>query len=369
MAYLLTVNRSHRGKLPKDATPGQWATFNDAFRTARLTPAEIAAEIRAGHAIAAVHNGRRKRSNWQCAQHIGIDLDDGSLSWDDVAEMPLVKYHAAILHTTASHTPAAPRMRVLFLLEEPIEDAAAYSAIVASMLRAFSTADPLCKDPSRLFFGAPGCELLLMPDNVLTEEDIANLFTAWPPDEEADPPIDAPRTIGFKTPAPASAPAGAGDIVAPAELSPRRKAAHLGALCDKIRTAPDGAKWATLRDVSITVGGYAAAGYLSQAEARAMLQDAIEARRATVASMAHAYATIDEALTYGALRPLYYTRADDAPRAAQDAPRRLLELRRQLIDARVAELERLIIAAPIDAPEMPDILAEYEHLKTAAIAP
>lgn len=362
MTYLLAVNRSHRGKLPKNATPGQWATFNDAFQTCELTPAEIAAEIRAGHAIAAIHDGRRKRENWRLAQHIGIDLDDGSLSWDDVVSHPLVAAHAAIVHTTASHTPDAPRMRVLFLLEEPIDDAGSYAAVVAAMLRAFSTADPLCKDPSRLFFGAPGCRLLLFPDKRLTFEDIGNIVTAWPPIEDDDAPpaaeaMPAPRAIGFKTPA---------DVMPPSELSPRRKAGHLAALLDRIHTAPDGMKWSTLRDISITIGGYVAGGYLSHAEARAMLQGAIEARRATVASMAHAYATIDESLAHGMLSPLYYTRGDVAS-AAPIAARRG-DFRRQLIADRITELERAIVAAPIDAADLPELIAEYDHLKTAEMA-
>ena len=373
MRYLLSVNRSHRGKLPKDATPGQWATFNDAFETVELTSSEIAAEIRAGHAIAAVHDGRRKRSNWQLCQHIGLDLDDGSMSWDDVVNHPLVEACASIVHTTASHRPDAPRMRVLFLLEEPIEDADSYASIVACFLRAFSTADPLCKDPSRLFFGAPDCSLLHMPDNRLTEEDIANIATAWPPLEDDAP---APRSIGFKVPPNSGAtsplkkePPAAGDIVPPAELSPTRKAAHLAALLDKIRYAPDGKKWGTLRDVSITMGGYARAGYLSPDEARTMLQGAIEARRATVASMPAAYATIEDGLAYGALRPLYYERGDN-PRhdVRADADARRQDLRAQLIADRIAELERAIADAPNDAPDFADMVEEYAHLKTAAVA-
>ena len=63
MRYLLAVNRTIRGKLAKDATPSQWAAFNDAFTNVELTPAQIAAEIRAGHAIAAQHADRRKVAN------------------------------------------------------------------------------------------------------------------------------------------------------------------------------------------------------------------------------------------------------------------------------------------------------------------
>lgn len=361
MRYLLSVNRSHIGKLPKNATPTQWARFNDAFTPMELTPREIADEIRAGHAIAAIHAGRRKRDNWRKAQHIGIDLDDGALSWDELVHMPLVEDCAAMVHTTASHRPDAPRYRVLFLLEEPIEHPDEYAYVVGCFLRAFKTADPLCKDASRLFYGAPGCELLLQPDNVVTDEDIANIVTAWP---GLDEPIEepAPRNIGFKPSAQRSLP---GDIVSPHEISPARLKAHIDALLDNIRYAPDGTKWATLRDIARTMGGYAASGYYSHDDARGWLRDAIGTRRATVASMPAAYQTIDEALSYGALSPLHYTARDDHAQA--HAPTETAgALRARLIAARIAELERQIIAAPdINAPGFDALAIEYAALSDA----
>jgi len=142
MRYKIAVNPTIRGKLPRDATPGQWARFNDTFDNCELTAAQIATAIQAGHAIAPWHAGRRKRDNWQLAQHIGIDLDDGALSWDEVTALPLVDQHAAIVHMTASSTPAHPRMRVLFLLDEPCDDPDTYTFIVGCFLRAFATADP-----------------------------------------------------------------------------------------------------------------------------------------------------------------------------------------------------------------------------------
>ena len=57
MRYHLSVNRTIRGKRPKDAPPARWARFNDAFTNVELSAAQIAAEIQAGHAIAAVHDG------------------------------------------------------------------------------------------------------------------------------------------------------------------------------------------------------------------------------------------------------------------------------------------------------------------------
>ena len=386
MAYLIAINRTIRGKLPPTATPSQWAAFNDAFTTADLTAGQIAAEIRAGHAIAADHgNRRRKRAHWQCAQHVGIDLDDGALSWDELIALPLVVDHAAIVHTTASHRPDNPRFRVLFLLEEPLTDPDSYAYVVGCFLRAFATADPHCADPSRLFFGAPDCSLLLQAENVVTSEDLANIVTAWPPeewpgdvgrldDDPADDDAPRPRAIGFRT----SAPPAGGDIIPPADISAHRLDAHSEALLDKIRQAPDGAKWATLRDVAITFGGYVQAGYYNRTEIERRLRAAIETRRSTVASMPAAYKTIEIGLAYGAIRgPLWYTRGDDRPRPPASSsgyytPAGAVvtngdDFRRALIAARLTELEQLINAVDLDgdAPDLEKWVIEYDELQTA----
>ena len=375
MAYLLAVNRTIRGKLPKDATPGQWARYNDGFTNVELTAAEIAAEIQAGYAIAAQHDGRRKRDNWRLAQHIGIDLDDGALSWDEIVNLPWVAQSAAIIHTTASHTPAHGRYRVVFLLEDEIRDPDTYTLLVWCLLQAFETADPHCKDPSRLFFGAPGCGLLLQPGNVLTSEDIANLVTAYPPANWLDDdPADRPaRSIGFKSAADHAArlteQCSVGAIIPPGDVSPRRLEAHTEALLDKVRYAPDGAKWATLRDVSITFGGYVAGGYYPADDARRWLRDAIGTRRATVASMPAAYDTIDRGLSYGQLFPLFYERTDppaDRPTVA-DLRARIDTTRRLVIAQRIAELETAILAADMDAPGFDELTVEYARLKAEAI--
>lgn len=378
MAYLLAVNRTIKGKLPKDATPGQWARYNDAFTNVELSAAEIAAEIRDGYAIAAQHDGRRKRVNWRLAQHIGIDLDDGSRSWDDIVNMPIVAKSAAIVHTTASHTPQHGRYRVVFLLEDVVTDPDTYTLFVGCMLRAFGTADEHCRDASRLFFGAPDCSLLLMPGNVLTSEDIANLVTAYPPDDWlADAPADPPaRSNGFNPPADlparpsANGAKSAGAIIPPGDVSPRRLEAHTEALLDKVRSAPDGAKWSTLRDVSITFGGYVAGGYYTADEARRWLRAAIETRRATVGSMPHAYETIRLGLAHGMTMPLYYDRDEaspPAPSSTADLRARIDATRRQVMAQRIADLERDIMAADMQADDFDELVKEYARLKAEAI--
>lgn len=376
MGYLLAINTSRRNKLPKDATPAEWARFNDAFRNVELTPGEIASCIRAGYAIAPQCDGRRKRDNWRLAQHIGIDLDNGLIAWDDLVHMPLVDQHASMVHTTASHTPEHPRYRVLFLLSEPMRDPDAYTYAVRCFLKAFGTADEHCKDPARLFFGAAGCSLVLMPDNVITPDDLAYIMATWPADDaragaenvsnwtQNNPPAAPFYSVNSSNSAIAQWPADdAGGIVSPSDVSPARKDAHLEALLSKIRYCPDGEKWATLRDVSITLGGYAAAGYFDVNNIRGLLRQAIEARRATVASMPAAYDTIDSGLAYGAMRPLYYE-ASARPAHHTPPPADARHRLRWIMERRIAELEDAILAADMETcPDFESMAREYSILQ------
>lgn len=362
MGYLLSINTSHVDKLPKDTSPARWAGYNDAFRNVELTPGELAGIIRGGYAIAPQMNGRRKRENFRLAQHIGVDLDDGTYTWDALISMELVAMCAAIIHTTASHTDEHPRYRVVFLLEEPITDPDDYTQAVGAFMRAFgAAADPACKDPARLFYGANGCQLLLQPLFTVTSDDLAYILATYPPDAKVDP--QKAKTGATIATAGTVAPPTDSAIVPPSELSPARRDAHLDALLNKIRTAPDGAKWFTLRDVSYTLGGYARAGYFTFPELQKELRQTIEGRRATVASMPAAYSTIDDALEAGAAYPLYYERTErgnttnvgtvSPPTDARGRLRWILERRR-------AELEQAIAAADLETcPDFEAMTHEY----------
>lgn len=366
MAFLIAINTSRINKLPKDTTPAEWARYNDAFRNVELTSGELAGIIRAGYAIAPQCDGRRKASNFLQAQHIGIDLDDGTHNWDDLVTMPLVDGYASIIHTTASYTPENHRYRVLFLLEEPITNPTDYTHAVRVFMRAFgAAADAACKDPARLFFGAKDCSLLHMPDNIVTADDLASILAKYPPDTPTiTTSLDGhpPASVTTVTPPPADA----GGIVSPSDLAPARRDAHLAALLSKIRYCPDGEKWATLREVSYTLGGYVASGYFTFSELQTALQGAIETRRSTVASMPAAYQTIEQGLRAGMSAPLYYQVKErrngrqhaDAPPA--DARHRL----RWIMERRIAELEDAILAADMETcPDFESMAREYSILQ------
>jgi hypothetical protein len=131
-----------------------------------LTVNEVAAEIRQGHAIAAVHHKRRKAANFISAQIIGLDFDtmDAASRIETLLADDLIGRHAAIVHTTSQHRECAPRARVLFFLDRKGDDRKRYVQYVAALMRKYALVDQYCKDACRLWYGAQGCQAVVRPN-------------------------------------------------------------------------------------------------------------------------------------------------------------------------------------------------------------
>lgn len=351
MKLRIAVNPHHKGKHPAGLSPeaerAWFRWYNGGFENHIVTVDELAAEIAQGHGYTAQHRDYRKADNFLCGQHVGLDFDQlpaGTTLADLVARYPFIAEYAALLHTTASHTPDAPRARVLFVLDRPIGDAGKYTDLAEALLWRFETADPSCKDACRLFFGAADCEVLL-PGNVLTLQVAADALVhpwrAWKEDQARQAQAAAAGRVT----------ADAGDV--PAQRLEERK----NKLLDRVVLAPEGEKYYTLRDISRVMGGYVAGGYYTESDARAWLQAAIEARRDTVKSMRHAYATIDEGLAYGRRAPLHFElRERQESEPAEPAP-----------ENELAGLEALIRELPAGDPAWPLLVGYYYRARGAEV--
>lgn len=160
-SFRVAVNKYSTGKLP----PGDplWADFNDAFSNQELSIIDFANAIYTGHAYAAWHKGRRSLANFQCAQHIALDMDTGDerSDPDKLMQHAFVQAYAALIHSTPSSTPEAPRSRIVFVLDQCITSAESYQAAARFMVAMFPGADPACTDASRFFFGCKDCQIEL----------------------------------------------------------------------------------------------------------------------------------------------------------------------------------------------------------------
>lgn len=160
MKYRISINRMITGKLPKGDP--RWPSFTGSFANQELNLIEIANAIYTGHAYTTWQkNGYRSTENFICGQHIAIDMDtkDDRSSIAALSQHPFVRMYGALIHTSPSHTEAEPRARVIFFLDRAIESALGYTAAVSFMMAQFDDPDPVCKDPSRFFYGAQNCDI------------------------------------------------------------------------------------------------------------------------------------------------------------------------------------------------------------------
>lgn len=176
--YRIAISADPSEKMPHGDP--RWAAFNQSFQNLEIETIELANYIFTGHAYTTWHKGGRKSDNFQCGHHIGIDLDteDERSTIDYLLKDDFISRYAALIHTTPSHTPDAPRARVVFLLDTPIYQANNYIAATNALLWLFEIADGSCKDACRFFYGAKDCEIALL-GNVLPLEFTRMLISEW----------------------------------------------------------------------------------------------------------------------------------------------------------------------------------------------
>jgi len=155
-----------------------WSAFNGSFVNRELELIDIANEIYLGHPFTTWHkNNWRNNTNFLLGGHIALDFDseDQRSTLAHLSKDKFIAKHAAMIYTTPSHTPETPRARVLFLLDQPIHQAANYTAAVSSLLWLFGTADRQCKDACRFFYGSHKCDIEWI-DNVLPLDKVKQII-------------------------------------------------------------------------------------------------------------------------------------------------------------------------------------------------
>jgi hypothetical protein len=155
----------------------RWGEHTYSFFKASLTITSLVKVVCGhGYAISAVMNGgHRKKDNFISAQHIGLDFDqeDEAASIEGMIKDPFIQAHAALVHETASSTPAKPRGRALFILDQPFTNAEDYREACEAMVWRFKGADEYAKDAARLFFGRKGAKHVVL-GNLLYRDTLEN---------------------------------------------------------------------------------------------------------------------------------------------------------------------------------------------------
>lgn len=255
-----------KGKAPAAWQSRDWARFHRTFKRRTLTPREMAIHVYRGYSFTPVYTEARKEEYFWWAYHIALDFDTG----DESSSLPFLMERpgtfawmfASFGYSTPSSTPAAPRSRVVFVLDFPLltpaDYRAAYAAVAWRMAEEGSHTDPACKDPLRIYYGSPGCQV--SPNwSVLPEPALGVLLEQY---AEAHPP----------QPQPAAPPRV---IVPPDEKRQQSKLAQLG---DRVHRAAQGEGHMTLLKTARLAGGYIASGALDRAAVIAELTAAALSR-------------------------------------------------------------------------------------------
>ena len=230
-----------------------WARYYSTFQKQSMSPRALAISVWRGYGFTPVWTTARREENFVSAGHMAFDFDAGdeSSSLDYIQrEGTFAWMFASFGYTTASNTAAAPRCRVVFVLEYPIESPAEYRRVYQAVAWYISSdgsnTDPACKDPLRLYYGSKGADVwgnwsLLGQGTIdyITEEYAA-----------AHPPVSAPTK--FTVP------------VSPTASMQDAKLASFGRA---VQNAPLNEGHATLLKMARLAGGYVASNSLNEADA------------------------------------------------------------------------------------------------------
>jgi hypothetical protein len=148
VVYPLSINPNIIDK--PDGTTG--AGLGKGWEPFELSQHDFAASILRGRPLAPEYRGgHRKTANFMCAGFLAADVDRG-LTLEDARDHAFVRHHAALIHTTASHTPENNRFRIVFLLDETITSARDWTDAQLGLALTLES-DRSVTDGARLFFG------------------------------------------------------------------------------------------------------------------------------------------------------------------------------------------------------------------------
>lgn len=274
-----------KGKAPDGFN---WAAYYKTFRRIVLTPRQLANLVQRGYATTPVWHTARREENFISAQHMAFDFDTG----DETSSLDYLMrdgtfawLFASFGYTTPSHTPEAPRSRLVFVLEYPIYDPAeyraAYQAVALKIAQDGSYCDPACKDSLRLYYGSPHCTGVGNWSVLGT----AALELAQKEHEKVRPVVVAqPARVKVERP------------------SDNMKAAKLQWGGRVIAGAPQGERHTVLLKTAHTLGGYVAGAGIAESDVIAELM----AASAAWGDDRERERIIRDGITSGVDRPLYF---------------------------------------------------------------
>lgn len=129
--------------------------------------------IQKGYAISAqFKDGYRNTRNFLSSQFLAADID-GGLSIEEAKKVDFIKDNCAFLYTTASHTDEFHRFRLVFLLDETIQDSRMWADSLLGLSVKLNS-DRSISDSARMFYGNPN-SLVIRFDRLLDPDQLSTL--------------------------------------------------------------------------------------------------------------------------------------------------------------------------------------------------
>lgn len=161
----------------------RWKEIGSSFVNMEVPFVEAASRIWTGHAFTVqLTKPWRDGKNFLLGKHLGLDFDSGTeaSSISTLVRDPFIEKYATFVYSTYSARPSdgLHRTRVIFALDQPIRQPKNYVLAATALLWLFGSADPLCKDSVRQWFGTYQKDMELL-GNVLPLSLVKDLVVRY----------------------------------------------------------------------------------------------------------------------------------------------------------------------------------------------
>jgi len=201
----------------KEKAKQEFGLIKTRLKTYRFTKESLCRALKAGHAVCgSVLVGGTKDANFNAGQLIGVDFDNAESIRDERGKVieerkiepgePGYMYRALALarcrdygvypvcvYSTLRESRDWVKFRMLFLLNEQIDECSTIRSAIAGLLQIFPEADQACKDASRVFLGSNG-EVFETYKSRFWQPCDVDLFTVHAPKSETP---SRPRKAGI----------------------------------------------------------------------------------------------------------------------------------------------------------------------------
>ena len=121
----------------------------------------------------------RHGDNFESSQIIALDFDnediDTYVSYQEMLNIPFIGKYASFTYTTPSHSEQQHKYRVVFILDEKVEDKELYEIYVTELIDKFKS-DVATKSCVQMFFGTQNCQTKDFLGNVLPVSVLNNML-------------------------------------------------------------------------------------------------------------------------------------------------------------------------------------------------